>query len=172
LTDEQHAKTTQGLGREADERTDVTEQAGEVKNESLGKISEKTAALVRDPDVELKVGSIIRLARSIMSHEGIILQEGTTWEIGGIDGFHYTLNANGEKHVISSHDTPKMDKLASQTAIVNRATKSEIIKKIAEIESPWKIVTDPQTGQECIARVESENKNIKESSEEELNKKI
>jgi hypothetical protein len=107
-TDEQHAKTMLGVGREADERTDVTEQPGEIH---------KDAALVRDPDVELKVGSIIRLARSIMSHEGIILQEGTTWEIGGIDGFHYTLNANGETHVISSHDTPKFNKIASQSKL-------------------------------------------------------
>ena len=36
-----------GVGREADVRTDVTEQAGEIM---------KDAALVRDPEVELRLG--------------------------------------------------------------------------------------------------------------------
>jgi hypothetical protein len=117
LTDEQHAKTTLGLGRDEHERTDVTAQPGETKNEALGKISEKTAALVRDPDTELKVGGLVRLARSVMSHEGIILPEGSAWEITAIDGFHYTISANGEKHIISSHDTPKFNKIASQSVL-------------------------------------------------------
>ena len=47
-----------------------------------------------------------------------------------------------------------------------QASKKETIKKVAEISSPWKIIVDPETGNECIARVEIENKNIKESEEE------
>ena len=154
-TDEQHAKTMLGVGREEKERTDVTAQPGEIM---------KDAALVRDPDVELKVGSIIRLARSIMSHEGQILAEGTSWEISGIDGFHYRISANGQTHIISSHDTPKFNKLASQTEIENHATHSEVLKKIAEISSPWAVVVD-KDGKEVVARIE-DNKNIKESEEE------
>ena len=106
-TDEEHAKTMLGVGREEKDRTDVTAQPGEVH---------KDASLVRDPDTELKVGTLIRLARNIMSHGGQILNEGTSWEISGIDGYHYTLSANGQKHVISSHDTPKFDTLSKKAS--------------------------------------------------------
>lgn len=156
-TDEEHAKSTLGLGREADERTDVTAQPGEVH---------KDATLVRDPERELRVGTIIRLARSIMSHEGQVLAEGTNWEITGIDEFHYTISANGQKHVISSHDTPKFDTLqkhAAQEEITNHATKEQIITKLAEINSPWAVVI--KDGQEVVARVVDEQ--VSKESEEE-----
>jgi len=154
-TDEQHAKTMLGIGREEKERTDVTAQPGEIQ---------KDAALVRDPDTELKVGTIIRLARSIMSHEGQILNEGTSWEITNIDGFHYRLSANGQTHVISSHDTPKFNKIASQE-IENHATKEQIITKLAEINSPWAVVVD-KDGKEVVARIADEQ--VSKESEEEL----
>lgn len=156
-TDEQHAKTMQGVGREADERIDVTQQAGEVH---------KDASLVRDPDVEIKVGTLFRLARSIMTHEGVILAEGTNWEVLGTDGNRFIIGANGQKHAISTHDSPKFDtikKNASQEEIVNHATKAQIIEKLAEIKSPWAIVE--KDGQEVIARISDESV-VKESEED------
>jgi hypothetical protein len=155
-TDEEHAKTMLGIGREEKERVDVIAQPGEVH---------KDASLVRDPDTELRVGGLIRLARSVMTHEGIILAEGTNWEILSSDGNHYIIGANGQKHVISSHDSPKFDtiqKNASQE-ITNHATKEQVIAKIAEIKSPWCVVE--KDGQEVIARIE-DSKNTKESEEE------
>lgn len=159
-TDKQHIDSMQGVGREEKERTEVTQQAGEVH---------KDAALVRDPETELKVGTIIRLARSIMSHEGQILAEGTNWEITNIDGYHYRLSANGQTHVISSHDTPKFNKIASQE-IENQASREQVLEKIAEIKSPWAVVE--KDGKEVIALVVPENKNTKESEEDkkDLNK--
>lgn len=156
-TDEQHAKTMLGVGREADERQDVTAQPGEVH---------KDASLVRDPDTEIKVGTIFRLARSIMTHEGTILAEGTNWEVLGSDGNHYVIGANGQKHTISSHDSPKFDtikKNASQE-IENRATKAEVLSKVAEISSPWKVITD-EKGNEVVARI-SDEQVVKQSEEE------
>jgi hypothetical protein len=162
LTDEQHAKGTLGLGREEDQRTDVTAQPGEIQ---------KDASLVRDPDVEIKVGTLIRLARSVMTHEGVILPENSNWEISSIDGFHYTLNANGQKHVISSHDTPKFDtikKNASQE-IESQATKEKVLEimKTAEVSSPWQVVVD-EKGQEVIARIDNAG-TTKESTEDKEN---
>src|SRR5579864_32188 len=104
-TDEQHAKTMLGVGREESERTDVTAQPGEVH---------KNAALVRDPDTELHIGTIVRLARTIMTKEGFLLPEGSSWEVTELDGYHYTISANGKSHTISGHDSPKFNKLASQ----------------------------------------------------------
>jgi hypothetical protein len=155
-TDEQHAKTTLGLGREADERQDVTAQPGEIQ---------KDASLVRDPDVEIKVGTLIRLARSVMTHEGVILPENSNWEILGTDGNRFIIGANGQKHAISSHDTPKFDtikKNASQE-IENQATKEEVLKKIAEVKSPWAVVE--KDGQPVIARI-SDEQVVKQSEED------
>lgn len=165
LTDEQHAKTMLGVGRDEHERTDVTEQAGEKKNESLGKISEKTASLVRDPETEIKMGTIVRLARTVMTKEGFLLPAGSAWEVTACDGFHYTISANGQSHTISYHDTPKFDtvkKHASQE-IENHASHDQILIKIAEIESPWQVVE--KDGQQVIARVAPEQTNTKESEE-------
>jgi hypothetical protein len=156
-TDEQHAKTMLGVGREESERTDVTAQPGEVH---------KDASLVRDPETELRVGTLIRLARSIMSHEGQILAEGTCWEVVGADDFHYRISANGQTHVISSHDTPKFDtikKNASQE-IENHATREQVLSKIAEIQSPWAVVVD-KDGKEVVARISDEQ--VSKASEEE-----
>ena len=44
------------------------------------------------------------------------------------------------------------------------ASKAETIKKIAEVESPWKVIKD-EAGNEVIARVGIADKNIKESEE-------
>jgi hypothetical protein len=44
------------------------------------------------------------------------------------------------------------------------ASKAETIKKIAEVESPWKVIKD-EKGNEVIARVGIADKNIKESEE-------
>jgi hypothetical protein len=165
LTDEQHEKTMQGVGRDEHSRTDVTEQAGETKNEALGKISEKTASLVRDPERELRIGTIVRLARTVMTKEGFLLPAGSAWEISAINGFHYTISANGQSHTISSHDTPKFDtikKNASQE-IENHSTKEQILVKIAECVSPW-VVTKDSEGNDVIARVEN-NSNTKQSEE-------
>jgi hypothetical protein len=158
-TDEQHAKTMQGVGREADTRQDVTQQAGEIM---------KDAALVRDAETELKIGSVIELARSVMAKCGTILPMGSKWAVKQIEGFHYHITDDKNTFVISSFDTPKFDKIASQTEIENRATKSEVLKKVAEISSPWKVIVDPQTNQEVIARIE-ENSNTKTSDEDKDN---
>jgi hypothetical protein len=235
-TDKEHIESMQGVGREEDKRTEVTEQAGEVKKDASlekkarapffedfsaeaqerilnntreyfvaqglkdieldeevsnflnvhndgdsliailnGRIRQleasfKTAALVRDPDVELKVGTLITLARSVMAKDGTILPEGSKWQIKSIDGFHYNITDDKNTYVISSHDTPKMDKLAAQEEIKNQATPEqvlEIIKK-AEISSPWKVVVDPETNKEVIARIDSAG-TTKESTEDKEN---
>ena len=54
--------------------------------------------------------------------------------------------------------------------ISTHASKEDVIKmvKTAEVNSPWAVILDPETGKECIARVGVEDKTIKES--EEVNK--
>lgn len=101
-------KTTQagaGNGREADERTDVTKQPGELQDK---KASLKVDAfLVRDPDYDLHVGSKIVLARSIMSKEGTILDAGGEYEITGTEGERYIITSNDKSYTACRFDTPK-----------------------------------------------------------------
>jgi hypothetical protein len=159
-TDKQHLESMQGVGREADTRQDVTTQSGEVH---------KDASLVRDPETELKIGTVIELARSVMAKCGTILPMGSKWAVKQIEGYHYHITDDKNTFVISSFDTPKFDKIASQTEIENHATKADVLKKIAEIESPW-IVTKDEKGNEVVARIDNQS-NTKESKEEDnLNK--
>jgi hypothetical protein len=53
----------------------------------------------------------------------------------------------------------------SYQEISNQASREEVIKKVAEVESPWKVIKD-EAGQDVIARVEPET-NQKESDEKE-----
>jgi len=155
-TDEQHLKSMEGVGRDEHEREDVTKQAVPVQKE---------ASLVRDPETELKVGTIVRLARTIMTKEGFLIPEGSAWEISQIDGFHYILSANGKSHTISYHDTPKFDTLRKNASqeIENHASREQILIKIAEVVSPWQVTKD-ENGNEVIARV-TEQGTTKESEE-------
>jgi hypothetical protein len=65
----------------------------------------------------------------------------------------------------------------AQPEIQSHASKAEVIAKVAElnksaeVQSPWKIVTDPATGIESIARVDNIPTNMKES-EEDLEKEL
>ena len=104
-----------------------------------------------------------------MAKCGTILPAGSHWTVSEINGYNYKITDEKNTYVIASFDTPKFNKLGAQNEIVNQATHSEVLQKSHEISSPWKVITDPSTGQECVARIETDSKTIKESEEDKSN---
>jgi len=74
----------------------------------------KKASLVRDPDVELNVGTKFTLVRSVMAKDGIIYRAGTEGEIVAIEGDHIHIKAGDKTFIINKFDSPKMFKTASK----------------------------------------------------------
>lgn len=70
--------------------------------------------------------------------------------------------------IMYSHGKEAKCAKCGQQEIENKATKEDVIKKVAEIESPWKIIKD-ESGQDVIARVTPE---LKKESEEDKKEEI
>jgi hypothetical protein len=88
-----------------------------------------------------------------------------------IDTIFYTADpkrtAEDVKRDLVNHDgyDPRIEvRKEASKEIQSHASKKNVLKKVAEVESPWKVMKD-ENGQEVIARVGIEDKNIKESEE-------
>jgi hypothetical protein len=171
-SDEKKADIMIGVGREADERTEATKEAGVVQTditEGLG----KAASL----ETEAHCGSCPgdpghEQVSSPLKREELPVE--VKAEICPICGGEGKDLANGEKDHLAcmacgisyGHKEVSCGHCGGMEEIKSQASKTDILKKVAEISSPWKIIVD-ENGQECIARVEQPTNN-KESEDEKL----
>lgn len=182
-----------GVGREADERTDVTVEAGVVQ-EDITKGLGKTASTekksnevikeahcgscpgdpgVKEADYPIKREQLYPTAElcPVCGGEGKDLANGQADHMScmacGISyGPQMKQSMKCQKHKCDMPDDICDECLKEEDArgIQSHASKADTIKKIAEIESPWKVIKD-ESGQEVIARVLPETTNTKESEE-------
>ncbi len=94
--------------------------------------SKKKAALVRDPDYELRKGTKFILERSIMTKSGVVLESGTKGEITDIIGDHIHFISNGNNFVLNKFDALKLNKTSSRK--IARKTQGKRKKKADEVE--------------------------------------